>query len=498
LKNIYSELRGKFPNLPAVTTKGDMESALRVYEEKNPEQCELVSSPNQFYGWSKGENRLRKYIQWVYVPAVKDASTEQEEGRTTALGQLLERTIRSKVNFQEPINELRREVAEKYEQIIQEEQNALNGLSRSLTKRVQEWTHSGTQIRLNWHYNHDKSFTVNEPLARLSVGEHEFLGELARLGHGLQRTVFVSLLQELAADDEGNAPTLLLGFEEPELYQHPPQARHMANLLEVLSTKNSQILMSTHSPYFVSGKGFENIRMIRKSADDRKSVMSQVTHKNIADRLSKALGETPRSPTSTMAVIEQIMQPSQSELFFASVVVFVEGIEDVTFISTHFNLTGRWNEFRRHGCHFVIASGKGNLSRLLATAQGLGIPAFAVFDSDAEANRQNPGNHPRENGCILTLCGAKNADPMPNETYWTENVVMWHSNIAKVVHLDFGQDVWNSAEQTAKQEQGFLDGVNRKNTLLIAATLEILYKRGKRSKTLDQLCESIIGFAEKN
>ena len=496
LKGIYSELRRQFSDLPAVTTKGDMESALRAYEEGHLEQCELVSSPNQFYGWSKGENRLRKYLQWVYVPAVKDATTEQDEGRATALGQLLERTIRSKVNFQEPIDELRKDVANKYGQIIRKEQNVLDGLSDSLTRRIQEWTHSGTKIRLNWHYNPDKSFTVNEPLARLAVGEHDFLGELARLGHGLQRTVFVSLLQELAANEEGDMPTLLLGFEEPELYQHPPQSRHMASLLEELSTKNAQILLSTHSPYFVSGKGFENIRMIRKSADDRKSVTSQVTHKHISDSLGEALGEAPRSLTSTMAAIEQIMQPSQNELFFASVVVLVEGIEDVAYISTHLNLTGRWDEFRKHGCHFVIACGKQNLSRPLATAHGLGIPVFVVFDSDAEANRQNPENHPRDNRCILSLCGAHNADPMPHDTYWGDNVVMWHSNIADVVHSDFGQGGWDSSEHTAKREQGFLDGVKRKNSMLVAATLEVFYKQGKQSKTLEQLCARILEFAE--
>jgi hypothetical protein len=56
------------------------------------------------------------------------------------------------------------------------------------------------------------------------------------------------------------------------------------------------------------------------------------------------------------------------------VVVLVEGIEDVAYISTHLNLTGRWNEFRRHGYHFVIASGKQNLSRSLAILlMGLGF-----------------------------------------------------------------------------------------------------------------------------
>lgn len=497
LKAIYAKLQQEFADLPKASSKGDMESALRAYEEAYPEKCELLESENQFYGWSKGENRLRKYFQWIYVPAIKDPSTEQEEGRATALGQLLERTVRAKVNFQDRITELRNSVAERYAEMIAKEQAALNDLSGSLTKRIQEWTHSGTQIQVSWHYNPDKSFTVNEPLARIAVGEDKFLGEIPRLGHGLQRTVFVSLLQELAENEEDKFPTLLLGFEEPELYQHPPQARHMCSLLEELSTKNTQIILTTHSPYFVSGRGFENMRMVRKSGDDKTKV-SQITHKQIAGRIGEALGEEPRSSTSTMASVEQIMQPSQNELFFASAVILVEGIEDVAFISTHLNLTGKWGEFRRHGCHFVIASGKQNLSRPLTVAEGLGIPVFVVFDADAVANRDNPGNHARDNKCILSLCGAAGVDPMPKSPVWAENAVMWHSDIADVVRNDIGEAVWGDAENKAKVEHGFLDGVKRKNSLLIAATLEELSKRGSRSEILEKLCVAILEFASKH
>lgn len=497
LKAIYGKLQQEFADLPKASSKADMESALRAYEEAHPEKCELLESESQFYGWSKGENRLRKYFQWIYVPAIKDPSTEQEEGRATALGQLLERTVRAKVNFQDRITELRDSVAEKYGEMIAKEQAVLSELSGSLTKRIQEWTHSGTEIQVSWHYNPEKSIAVNEPLARIAVGEDKFLGAIPRLGHGLQRTVFVSLLQELAENDGNQFPTLLLGFEEPELYQHPPQARHMCSLLEELSKKNTQIILTTHSPYFVSGKGFENVRMVRKSGDG-KTTVSQITHKQIAETIAKALGEEPRSSTSTMASVEQIMQPSQNELFFASAVILVEGIEDVAFISTHLNLTGRWGDFRRHGCHFVIASGKQNLSRPLAVAQGLGIPIFVVFDADAAANKQNPGNHPRDNKCILSLCGAVGANAMPEAPVWAENVVMWHSDIADVVRKDFGEGVCDEAENKAKSDHGFLDGIKRKNSLLIAATLEELYNRGLKSESLEKLCAAILGFATKH
>jgi putative ATP-dependent endonuclease of the OLD family len=498
LKTIFAGLAKVYPDLPKASTKADMEAALREYETTHPNECELLDSDDQFYGWSKGENRLRKYLQWIYVPAVKDTSTEQDEGRATALGQLLERTVRSKVDFATTLESLRADVASKYGQMIEKEQEALTNIGVSLTKRIQAWTHTGTQIRVGWHYDPEKSITLSDPRARMSVGEDAFLGEVARLGHGLQRTVFVSLLQELAEEEGASGPTLLLGFEEPELYQHPPQARHMSNLLEELATKGTQVVLTTHSPYFVSGKGCEHIRMIRKSTDGKRSMASRVTHKDIAARLSTALKEKARTVSSTMASIEQIMQPSQNELYFAGVVVLVEGLEDVAFISTYLHLSNRWSEFRRHGCHFVIAAGKGPLSRPLAIAQGLGIPVFVVFDSDATANRTNPAAHIRDNGCILSLCGHQQADAMPEQPFWADNVVMWHSNICDVVRTEIGSKVWDAAEQNAKEECGFLDGVTRKNALLIAATLDGLYEKGIRSETLARLGDCILGFAERN
>lgn len=98
LKAIYTELRITYPDLPAPGSKDAMVQALHDYEAARPNECELIPSEDQFYGFSKGANRLAKHIQWVYVPAVKDASSEQVEARNSALGKLLARTVRSKTN----------------------------------------------------------------------------------------------------------------------------------------------------------------------------------------------------------------------------------------------------------------------------------------------------------------------------------------------------------------------------------------------------------------
>ena len=60
LRQIYGENLGEtYPDLLSTArTKVDMEAALKSFEACRPEQCSPVHSSDQFYGWSKGLNRL--------------------------------------------------------------------------------------------------------------------------------------------------------------------------------------------------------------------------------------------------------------------------------------------------------------------------------------------------------------------------------------------------------------------------------------------------------
>jgi putative ATP-dependent endonuclease of OLD family len=210
------------------------------------------------------------------------------------------------------------------------------------------------------------------------------------------------------------------------------------------------------------------------------------------------MGDSPSSPTSLMARIAQIMQPSQNELYFTRIAILVEGIEDIAFISTHLQLSDRWSQFREFGCHFVIGDGKTSLSRALAICKELDIPAFVVFDSDTHQKKANDiKNNKRDNSCILRLCGLNDFDPLPSDNLWHSQGVMWKTTIADVVMEDFSKDVWEKTENNARNKMGFTDNVRRKNRLLIAATLEELSSEGKQSAILETLCEKLLGFVKK-
>ena len=269
LKEIYAQLHAQFPQeLRSTGTKQQMIDALHEYEAKHPEDCALIQSQDRFYGFSEGRDRLAKHIQWIYVPAVKDPTSEQVEAKNSALGQLLARTVRAKTNFAKDIAALRTNTQNEYEELLKKNQGVLSEISDELQDQISDWAHPDARVSLHWKQDLDRSVRVEEPLAHLLAGEGKFEGELGRFGHGLQRSYLLALLQVLATTDDSTNPTLLLACEEPELYQHPPQARHLAGVLSSLSGGNAQVIVSTHNPLFVSGKGFESVRMVRKDPNN--------------------------------------------------------------------------------------------------------------------------------------------------------------------------------------------------------------------------------------
>lgn len=497
LKVIYEGIRKEYPELPPPGPKDAMTEALRKYEAGHPELCVLIPSPDQFYGFSKGSNRLAKYIQWVYVPAVKDATTEQVEARNSALGRLLARTVRLKTRFDDRLKEIKEHAQEAYGVLLHENQNTLDELSQSLAVRLTEWAHPNASLRLEWRSDPERAVQVQDPFAKIVAGEDGFEGELSRFGHGLQRSYLLVLLQELANTSGQPAPRLILACEEPELYQHPPQIKHLAQVLRKLSAANSQIVVCTHSPYFVSGEGFEDVRLLRKEPTSNQTTVSYLDYASLLAQWKQVTGEEPKKPEGVLAKVHQELQPQLNEMFFTPRLVLVEGLEDVAYVTTYLNLLGKAEEYHRSGCHIVPTGGKSHMVSALLVAQRVGIPTFIVYDSDADKPDHNGSQkqHIRDNTALLTLSGIAAPDPLPKFTQWGKEFVVWHSDIGAVVGDEVGKDDWIKYNNRADADYGNAGGL-KKNGLHIAAALTYAWDDNKRSASLERLCHEVLLFGK--
>ncbi|MGQ3170533.1 MAG: ATP-dependent nuclease [Methylophilus sp.] len=497
LKEIFAQLCEQYPAISKASTKDGMAEALRLYEAERPDECALIPSEDQFYGVSRGVNRLQKYLQWVYVPAVKDASDEQLENKTSALGKLLARTVRSKVNFDGVIEELLKEVRQKYEGILLSNQPALDEISTSLKNRLTQWAHPNASLRLAWHQDPSRSIRVEDPLAKIIAGESGFEGDLARFGHGFQRSYLLALLQELASIEVENAPRLILGCEEPELYQHPPQAKHLASVLYKLGQNNTQVIITTHSPCFVTGDHFETIRMVRQNDEHKYSTVKFLTHQQISERFATVVGEPLHKPTGGMAKLHQSLQSTLSDMFFTQRLVLVEGQEDSAYLHTWLALTDKIEDYRRTGCHIVPANKKSEIIRALIIAQGLCIPTFTIFDADGDSKNKERELHERDNRALLKLLEQDEVSVFPEFTTITANSVIWPTDLSSIVDADLlstlGMERFSEISNKAHHLYGHEGGL-KKNTLFISAKLALAWESGGHSPALEAVCNQILQF----
>jgi putative ATP-dependent endonuclease of the OLD family len=495
LKVIYAALKQEFPDLPAAATGPSMKEALQTYEAAHPELCEAIQSSDEFYGANTG--KLNPFVQWVYVPAVKDAQEEGEETKKGALGQLLARTVRATTDFGTKIADLRRETFEKFEALLEANQNALGEISEKLKNRLAEWSHADTNLNLRWISDKAKSVQVAEPSAGVFTGEGDFTGKLSRMGHGLQRSYLLALLTELAGLETENAPTLILACEEPELYQHPPQARRLSDVFQKLSETNTQVMVTTHSPYFVSGKEFADVRLIRKSATND-SVVAHLSSADLNAYLAAHTHHRERPTAAGMrAKISQSLLPHLNEMFFCRHPVFVEGLEDVAFITAGLHLYGHWDEFHALGCHLVPANGKNHLIHPVAIANKMNIPYFLVFDCDGDCREQDRPKHEPDNKTLLSLVGVLIGDGFPAAGVTQANCRAWPNNMGRAIEADFVNADLCAYMQKARQVCGGAKSLT-KNSMFITEWLTNAHEDGKKSVTLDELCKSILSSAKVN
>jgi energy-coupling factor transporter ATP-binding protein EcfA2 len=505
LRERFIEVTGglaEFPNVGKTPTKAAMKSALRAYEEARPEICSLEKSQDLFYGSTRGKGILEPFIQWIYVPAVKDASEEGEEAGNTALGKLLQRTVRQKVNFDADLAELNRTTREAYDALLEREQGNLSELSKSLEKRLCVFAHPGAGMAVEWLQGSEKSVRIDGPRATIKAKEGKFKGGLVRFGHGLQRSFLLVILQELAsverqASEEGEAtgPTLVLGIEEPELYQHPPQARHLSTELRALTASGNQVLITTHSPYFVSGEAFDEIRLIRKRDGTGASYATFTDFERFAKRIAEATGKKPDKPSVARAKLIAALRPEPAELYFCQKVALVEGLEDRAFIASALHCEGGWDDMRRAGLHVIPCDRKSSIIQLLAIAKELEIPSYVIFDADGhEDKEEHRKEHERDNVALLKCLGLEDR-PFPDGALWHENGVVWPHTLEVEVKKSFSSAEWQTFTNEAKKA---IDPGARlkKNPAFIGELVSLLWAANRKPDALTALVAGLKKFTQ--
>ncbi|WP_405202792.1 ATP-dependent nuclease [[Kitasatospora] papulosa] len=181
---------------------------------------------------------------------------------------------------------------------------------------------------------------------------------------------------------EGDARTLCLAIEEPELFQHPPQARTFAKVLRELVAASpegrTQVMYATHSPVFLDPTGYHQIRRLRRALGEAHPVTE--IRQASQDDLCRALDGLIDAKTVRSRTVGRLAGVF-TEGFFAHAVVLVEGKGDEGVIVGCAERAGI--NLGAEGISVIAVTGKDNLMISDVLFRTLGVPCHVVFDGDA-------------------------------------------------------------------------------------------------------------------
>ncbi|MDT7849253.1 ATP-dependent endonuclease [Methylophilus sp. VKM B-3414] len=379
----YNELRAADPalQLAAWTNQDAAFQTLTAWEAANVDR--LVDAPDvletNFFGFNSG-GKMSGLFDFVLVTADLRASEESQDGKSSILGKIIERSI-NRTAADAKIAEIVAESKLKQQQVFEETFNSqLDVLTTQLNDVISIYS-PGRKVTVE-----PASIELKAPKTTFNVGMLDGDTETAvdRQGHGFQRTLLISALQLLAqstaADTEG---VICLAIEEPELFQHPIQAQAFAKVLRSLAeddSKRVQVTYATHSQYFIEAKYFDQVRRLTRKSNHEGKTHVEVNFSTVDLVKGKLNGVVP--PDQVDRQLDGVVAGRLTVGLFAEGVLLVEGPSDVALLH---GVADKENIglLETNGVAVIDAGGKGAIPLAHAILTSIGIPTFVLFDGDA-------------------------------------------------------------------------------------------------------------------
>lgn len=378
-------------NISPKSNKGEIEDALKAWES-NPDNEIFLSSindedANHFFG-AVGSNKLKINSGFVFIPAAPDLTGQFDvSGKGSALqlllGDILKGVVTTSINKWTEENatilkQLETTVREEAATQLKQREGRVNRYLKDYLPGVNVEFEVGLE---DWIPKANPSAE-----SKMRQGDREFVIE--REGHGVQRATLLALLQATAdarvksaaahddpSDGKGIASiedegSLIVFIEEPEVYQHPVQARMMArSFANAALNGNVQFVLATHSPYFLEASQIEYTFRVENLSPGLK-----VSRPELNGLLRKKFdaGE-----------LDKYFLESVVESLFSRAALVVEGDTDRAIFDT-IPCDCNGLTLKDVGISIAVAGGSNSLLDMARLIQAFGVPTYIVRDGDSD------------------------------------------------------------------------------------------------------------------
>lgn len=269
-------------------------------------------------------------------------------------------------------------------------------------------------------------------------------------GTGLIRsTVFALLRYKSLRDNRKNnneTRSLIIGFEEPEIYLHPNAINKMRDTIYNLAENaNNQIVCTTHSPYMID--------ISKKPSQVLNSLWTTINDDMLEDGKAEVVESMPFNVTDefinlqedSKEYIKMILKIDESiaRCFFVKKVLVVEGdTEQVVLTETINRMPYDLKNQILSDWHIVRARGKAVIIPLVKYLKAMAIDVYVIHDGDFETDGAERFNEPIRNAlndddklvvlqnCIEDVLGysaPKSNKPFVAYKYIQDNWTDWNS-----------------------------------------------------------------------
>jgi hypothetical protein len=525
LLNLYKELRDKKAyDLPNARSQADAESAMEEWESANAGKLELGRDDGQFFGFT---NVARGYLgdltRFLFIPAVRDAAEDVNEGRSSAITALMDLVVRATLTRRKDFALLKEEMRSRFGAITDPANLPELGLLAGRLSDTLSQYYADTGVKIDWQKGGEIDLPL--PKADVRIVEDEFEMPVTRMGHGLQRAFILTLLQHLAVastpkeSPEASGPeppespsangetpklSLIIGIEEPELYQHPSRQRHFARVLLDLAqgriqgvAARTQIIYASHSALLVDIDRFNQVRRVTRKPTEgglpKVSSVAETDWDRVAEILWKADGSPfPKYTGETLKPrVAPVMTPWMNEGFFADTVVLVEGEDDRAAILGMAQLNKV--DLEALGCTVIPCQGKPNMDRPAVIFSELKIPVYLVWDGDNHEYRENDRGTEEEckktNRRLLSICGQIAED-------WPCSVSQEHAcfqiDLETTLRNEIGPELFDKLVEECRANMRMKKKYALKNPMVFESVLKSAAAKGRTSGTMEAIIAAIV------
>ncbi|MFW5888082.1 MAG: ATP-dependent nuclease [Bacteriovoracia bacterium] len=173
---------------------------------------------------------------------------------------------------------------------------------------------------------------------------------------------------------------LILLIDEPESHLHPLAQKWLAKVMFKMAAAGLQVVISTHSPYFIDLEFLEGLYLVKKVQEE--TVLVSTNKKQLSEFcISKGANTAKTKKETIIPFYSGNVTTNILKGFFSNKIILVEGPTEELALPIYLEKAGF--DTLKEGVDVIGVGGKGNLAKWKRFFNIFEIPVYICFDNDA-------------------------------------------------------------------------------------------------------------------